>query len=193
MLTCNQAVSKIKRYMKHPKTYFMNSPREVIIDDNGTGYVEYYTRYHIAQVDYITVDDPECVKIKLTEAGFISVLNGLGKSLNNQTLILIDFINNTVGVKIAYRSKIYKMKMYALKYSVDPKFKFEEKLKDVIKRYGFNELIIADKIRNITLKKQPRIRISLVLDVPYYNVIKNVSKVTGIDIKLVPLLITKLY
>ena len=191
-MTCNGAIMKLKKYMKHPRKFFQNVPKSSFIDITGTGYVEYYYKYNVAQVDMLYTDDIVCVKQRLEELGFIKVRNMLAKPVTSNMTIMVEQVGRALQVSIAYRGKVYEMKMKAYKYTTEPKVDFVQKLKRVIEMNSFNELLIAQKIERIKLRSLPQRSVNIILPVPYYNVVYNVAKVTGREIEIVPLFITRL-
>ncbi|AZI75789.1 hypothetical protein SBFV2_gp22 [Sulfolobales Beppu filamentous virus 2] len=191
-MTCNGAIIKIKKYMKHPRKFFQNSPKTSFIDITGTGYTEFYYKYNMAQVDMIYTNDNMCVKRRLEELGFIKVRNMLAKVVTQNMVVMVEEIGKGLQINIAYRGRVYKMKMQAYKYTTEPKVDFLAKLKKAIEMNSFNELLIAQKIQKIKLRNQPEKKVNIIIDVPYYNVIYNVSKITDIKQEIVPLYITRL-
>ena len=190
MLDCKRFITKVKKVMRHPLRYYTKAPKNVFIDISGTGYVEYYYKYSLAQIESDAVSEPECVKIQLENMGFTKVGNSYMKVLSKRLVISVEPIGKSFTISIGYREKIRNMVLYCKKPIYVYKDEMVEKLIRKIEENGFNELLIAEKVRKLETKTFRGKKTRLKLKAPYYNVIYNVSKVTGINIELVPYLIT---
>ena len=190
MLSCKKFLIKVRRVTEHPMRYYVRSPKEVFTDMTGTGYVEYYYRYHLAQVESDTVDDPSCVTVQLENMGFRKVGKSYIYLTGKRSVVIVEPVGKSFTVSVGYRQEIRFMMLYCRKPRDIYKDVLLTGLKKKIEENAFNELLIAEKVKKLGVKKVRGNRAKLKVQVSYYNVVRNVSRVLGIDMESVPYLIT---